>query len=74
MILQRLGSALHWLCGVWVWSFGRGIGKNEVLTQIGDEAGCRQRISAGVESDKGLEEVLEEEAKGKQRGLNGVPA
>jgi predicted DsbA family dithiol-disulfide isomerase len=26
-----------------------------------------------IESDKGLEEVLKEEAQGKQRGLNGVP-
>jgi hypothetical protein len=74
MILQRLGSVLHWLCGVWFCSFGRGIEKNEVLTRIGAEASCRQRISAGVDSDKGLEEVLEEEAKGKQRGLNGVAA
>jgi predicted DsbA family dithiol-disulfide isomerase len=26
-----------------------------------------------IESDKGFEEVLKEEAEGKQRGLNGVP-
>ena len=53
---------------------GRDIGNNEVLTQIAAEA----RLSATdfsrfVESDKGLEEVLKEEAEGKQRGLNGVP-
>jgi predicted DsbA family dithiol-disulfide isomerase len=60
---------------------GRDIGKNEVLTQIAAEAGLSATdFSRFVESDKGLEEVLKEEAEGKQRGLvpffviNGVPA
>ena len=53
---------------------GRDIGKNEVLTQIADEAGLSATdFSRFVESDKGLEEVLKEEAEGMQRGLNGVP-
>ena len=52
---------------------GRDIGKNEVLTQIAAEAGLSATdFSRFVESDKGLEEVLKEEAEGKQRGLNGV--
>lgn len=53
---------------------GRDIGKNEVLSEIAAEAGLSATdFSRFVESDKGLEEVLKEEAEGKQRGLNGVP-
>jgi protein-disulfide isomerase-like protein with CxxC motif len=47
---------------------------NEVLTQIAAEAGLSATdFSRFVESDKGLEKVLKEEAERKQRGLNGVP-
>src|SRR5258707_9325147 len=65
---DALADALFRAC----FTEGRDIGKNEVLTQIADEAGLSATdFSRFVESDKGLEEVLKEEAEGKQRGLNG---
>jgi predicted DsbA family dithiol-disulfide isomerase len=71
---KGLQDALADACFRAYFTEGRDIGKNEVLTQIADEAGLSATdFSRFVESDKGLEEVLKEEAEGKQRGLTGVP-